>query len=281
MKKFLSLVIAVLAVVGSMAQDLISVADLKKNAANTVLIDARKADEYTKVHIKDAISIYHGSLCDDAPIKSVVKSPDALAKMFGDAGVGQGDAIVVYDEGSGKYAGRLYWILKYLGAKNVRMLDGNLTAWKAARGAITKAPSKRKATTFAPTVNKAVWASMADVKKANGNAKAVVVDVRPAAEYNGTEGQTDRLGHIPGAVNLDHAKLLATGDLMKPKAELQQMMTAAGITPDKEVILYCTSSVRAGIVFLALTTILDYPNVKVYDGAFYEWTSVAANKVEK
>jgi len=52
---------------------------------------------------------------------------------------------------------------------------------------------------------------------------------------------------------------------------LEALFNAAGITKNKEVILYCATSVRAGVVFLALSSILEYPNVKVYDGAYNEW----------
>ena len=54
----------------------------------------------------------------------------------------------------------------------------------------------------------------------------------------------------------------------------------AGITTDKEIILYCASSVRAGIVYIALTSILEFPNVRVYDGAFYEWDADSSNPIE-
>ena len=57
-------------------------------------------------------------------------------------------------------------------------------------------------------------------------------------------------------------------------------MNSACVTSDKEVILYCASSVRAGIVFMALKDILGYPNVTVYDGAYYEWESDTTNPIK-
>lgn len=283
-KTFFSSIILLFVLIGqSFAQDLISVADLKKNLTNKdlIIIDARKDTEYKEMHIKGAINIYHGALCNDAPIKSIIKSSADMASIFGKAGVSEKSMIVVYDEGSGKYAGRLYWILKYLGATNVKMLDGNMKAWKAGRAAITATATTLKATTFTPTVNKKFLATMDEVKAAQNNAKAIIVDVRPIAEYNGSEGTSTRLGHIPSAVNFDFAKLLNTDGTMKSKDEMLALLKGAGITSDKEVITYCTSSVRAGIVFLALHSVLGYPNVKVYDGALYEWESIAANQVVK
>jgi len=285
MKKILFVNLLLLFVVAGqlVAQDLISVADLKKNLTNKdlVIIDARKDAEYKEMHIKGAINIYHGSLCNDAPIKSIIKSSADMAAMFGKAGVSEKSMIVVYDDGSGKYAGRLYWILKYLGATNVKMLDGNMKAWKAGRASITATASTLKATTFTPTVNKKFLANMDEVKAAQNNSKAVIVDVRPVAEYNGSEGTSNRLGHIPHAINFDFTQLLKTDGTMKSKEDMLSLLKAAGITSDKEVIAYCTSSVRAGILFLALHSVLGYTNVKVYDGALYEWESIATNQVVK
>ena len=74
--------------------------------------------------------------------------------------------------------------------------------------------------------------------------------------------------------------MLNAKKMLKSKEELTKLFKAKGISPDKEVILFCETSVRAGIVYLALTTVLDYTKVKVYDGAYYDWQHVAANKVK-
>ena len=89
------------------------------------------------------------------------------------------------------------------------------------------------------------------------------------------------LGHIPSAKSFEYKKVLNTsGQNLKSKADLQAIFTKAGITSDKEIILYCETSVRAGVVFLALKG-LGYSKVKVYDGAFWKWTSMGSNQVEK
>jgi len=256
------------------AQDVISVKEFLKikKDANVVLVSTRKASDYGKVHIDGAIHVNHKDLYKASP-KSTLKSTAEIAKMLGEKGISNTNKIVLYDNGSGKYSGRVYWILKYMGAKNVKILDGHMKAWRMARKPVTKNPVKRKATTFAVNVNKGAIANIAQVKKASNNSASVIVDVRSADEYKGIKESKLPKGHIPSAINLEFKKVLTTKSLLKSKEDLQALFTAAGITKDKEVILYCESSVRAGIMYLALKSALGYPNVKVYDGALFEWTA--------
>lgn len=256
------------------AQDVISVKEFLKikNDDNVVLVSTRKATDYAKVHIEGAIHVNHKDLYKAEP-KSTIKSTAEIAKIFGDKGISNTNTIVLYDNGSGKYSGRIYWILKYLGAKDVKILDGHMKAWRMARKPVTKNPVKRKATTFNVAVNKAAIADIVQVKKASNSPAAVIIDVRSADEYKGIKESKLPQGHIPNAINLEFKKVMDTKSMLKSKEELQALFNAAGVTKDKEVILYCESSVRAGVVYMALKSALGYPNVKVYDGALYEWTA--------
>jgi len=275
MKKLILMVfVCFLGMQMTFAQDIISVKEFLKikSDPNVVLVSARKPADYKKVHIAGAININHKDLYKATP-KSTLKSSAEIAKILGEKGISNSNTIVLYDNGSGKYSGRMYWILKYLGAKDVKLLNGHMKAWRMARKPVTKNPANRKATTFAVNLNKGAIASIVQVKKASTNAASIIVDVRSADEFNGIKESKLPKGHIPSAINLEFKKVMTSKGKLKSKEELQALFTAAGITKDKEVILYCESSVRAGIVYLALTTALDYPNVKVYDGALFEWTA--------
>jgi len=281
MKKLILMVfVCFLGMQMTFAQDIISVKEFLKikKDPNVVLVSARKPADYKKVHIAGAININHKDLYKAAP-KSTLKSNAEIAKIFGEKGISNTNTIVLYDNGSGKYSGRIYWILKHLGAKNVKLLDGHMKAWRMARKPVTKNPAKRKATSFAVNLNKSAIASIAQVKKASNNAAAVIVDVRSADEFVGIKESKLPKGHIPSAINLEFKKVMTSKSKLKSKEDLKALFTTAGITKDKEVILYCESSVRAGIVYLALKSALDYPNVKVYDGALFEWT--ASETVQK
>ncbi|MEA3444908.1 MAG: sulfurtransferase [Bacteroidota bacterium] len=254
------------------AQDLISVKDASKKLKdkNTVIVACVKPADYKKVHIPNSVNIYHKDLCNNEPIKSIIKSPDELAKIFGKAGIDNSKSVILYDAGSYKYAGRIYWAMKYLGIKDVKILNGNIDAWKKGRKPLTKNATKTKAATFTPAVNAKAMANFSDVTAG----KAILVDVRPKGEFNGTEGKDETVkGHLKGAINFHFEDVKAANGQIKSKEQLTAMFNKAGITADKEIILYCTSSVRAGIVYMVLTSILNYQNVKVYDGAVYEWVA--------
>jgi thiosulfate/3-mercaptopyruvate sulfurtransferase len=110
-------------------------------------------------------------------------------------------------------------------------------------------------------------------------ASALLIDVRPPDEYNGTSIKPESKGYIPGAKNMEFTQILKENGSLKSKAEIENIAKGVGATADKEIILYCGTSTRTGIVYMAFTTILGYKNVKVYDGAYNEW--VVNNPVEK
>lgn len=281
--KYLSTVIIAF-LISSLAigQDLISAKELAKkmNDDNVVVVDTRKTKDYNKTHIKGAIHVYQGDLDVKTPVKGVLKKPSELAALFGSKGISEKNEIILYCN-KGTNAGRVYWALKYMGAENVKILDGQMKAWKSERKPITKKASTRKATTFNKTLHKEYLARMSDVKKSINDNNIVLVDARDIEEYNGTKEDKLRKGHIPGAISIPKKSLIDSKNKLKKKETLAKIFNDAGVTSDKKVIVYCKSSSRAGLEFMALTSILGYKNVKVYDGAFYEWEAIASNDVVK
>ena len=260
---------------GLQAQDIISANDLMKIARKptTVIVSARTADDYAQVHITNAEHIKYQDLNDDM---AMLIPADQIAKILGDKGISETKTIVLYDDGTEKYSGRMYWVLKYLGAPDVKILDGGMPAWRASRKPVTRTPTSIKKATFTPKVQPQFLATMADVSKPG----TIVVDARSAAEYNGTADTKLRPGHIPGAVNVEYVNVLDDDGKLFPNDQIQAVFTKNGVTKDKTVIVYCETSVRAGILFQVLTSALDYPNVKLYDGAYREWQSKPSNKVQ-
>ena len=281
--KYIStLVIAFLISSLAIGQDLISAKELanKMKDDNVVVVDTRKTKDYNKTHIKGAIHLYQDDLNVKTPVKGVLKKPSELAAYFGSKGISEKDEIVLYCN-KGTNAGRVYWALKYMGAENVKILDGQMKAWKSARKPITKKASTRPATTFNKTMHKEFLARMSDVKKSVNDANIVLIDARDLEEYNGTKEDKLRKGHIPGAISIPKSTLVDSKSKLKSKDALAAIFNDAGATSDKTVIIYCKSSSRAGLEFMALTSVLGYKNVKVYDGAFNEWESIAGNEVVK
>ena len=262
------------------AQDVISAADLGKKIKakeNLTIISVRKPADFKKSHLKNALNVDLKKLASEVEPKGILKSTDEIATILGKAGIDGTGLIVVYDDGKMKYAGRFYWILKYLGVENVKVMHRDLKKWQAARLPVTKSPTAVKAKTFTPKVNKAIFVDEAYVKA--NKASALLLDVRPPDEFNGTSTKPVSKGHIPGAVNMEYTQILKADGSVKSKAEIEGIAKGLGATADKEIILYCGTSTRAGIVYMAFTTILGYKNVKVYEGAYNEW--VVNNAVDK
>jgi len=247
-----------------------------------VILSARNTSDYSKKHIKGAVNLYHKDFYNAEGVDSMLKPAAKIAAMLGKKGISETSKIVIYDDGAGKLAGRMYWILSYMGVTDVNLLDGHIKSWMKARKPVTQKATEITPVTFNGTVNEGIYASIDYVKAHSGDNNVIMVDVRSIEEYDGNneDEKLQRKGHIPGAINFNYAEILNENETLKSKEDIAALLQAANITSDKEIILYCATSVRAGIVYMALTSMLDYPNVRVFDGAFYEWESDSANPVE-
>ncbi len=248
----------------------------QKSGVEIIMVDANKPKNYDVNHIKGAINIDHNELYKPGDVEGLIKSPEEMAAYFGAKGISESSEVVIYDDGSQKYSTRLYWILKYIGAQNVKILHKDLDQCRAARIALTAEPAKLKAVTFTPTVNPELIVNLEDVKARKDSPGVKLVDCRTAEEFNGVKNSQ---GHIPGAININHEDLLTASGAFKSADELKMIAEKNGITPEIEVMVYCKTSVRAAVAYVAFKNILGYQNVKVYDGAYNEW--VANNPVEQ
>lgn len=259
----------------AIGSDLISakeVAKIMKND-NVVVISAQKTSAYNDFHITGSISLPPSILVDNEPITYMLKDVAEMEAIIGSKGVSETNQIIIYDEGSHKYSGRLYWTFKYLGVKDVKILNGGLESWKANRKPVTSSPTVLEETTFTSIIQPQFLAELSEVKQASLDPNYVIIDARSNEEYAGTDNTKLRPGHIPNAVHINYTDLMASSGELKSDDELKALYTDKGVTPDKTVIIYCKTSVRAAIEFAALYSVLGYENVKVFDGAFAEWSS--------
>ena len=105
-----------------------------------------------------------------------------------------------------------------------------------------------------------------------GDPTVAILDARSVAEYDGKDKRARRVGHIPGAVNLNWTTTIDQTRKMrlKEQQELRKMLSAIGVTPDKEVIVYCHTHHRSSHTYIMLKA-LGFPNVKAYPGSWSEW----------
>lgn len=246
--------------------------DYAKKTSGLIIVDASKPDLYTKAHLKGAINLPYKELNQkEGKVEGLMESPANMAKVFGDKGISENDAIVVYDEGSQKYSTRVYWLLKYLGASNVKLLHKENNAWRDSRILLTSEPTKLKAKTFIPKVNESKAIDVAGISAKMND--VVLIDAREVAEYSGTEtgDKAYSKGHFPKAVNVEFKSLLNADDSYKSVDELTKLFADKGLTSDKTYVLYCKTGVKASVVYFALTELLKYSNVSLYDGGYVEW----------
>ena len=279
MKNILIVSLMILAIsANTIAQPTISVDELTKNLKNTnlVIIAAGTVDEYNKAHITGSVSLPYTAFDKAGEIEGLLIAEQEMAKILGGIGVSEKSTIVVYDEFDSRYAARIYSLLKYLGAKDVKILDGGLEAWKKGRKPITRNPTNISKTTFTPSVNKSLLTGIEKVDASKSN--LVLIDTRSPEEFNGIK---DSKGRLPGAINIEYKELLDANGMIKAKADLEKVYAAKGVSKDKQIILYCSSGVRTGLHYLVMVDILGYQNVKIYDGGYNEYVSKFPGKIVK
>jgi len=281
---FTTIVVFTILVVNLAAQgDIITAKQFKKlnkNIENLIVIDASKTKLYKKAHLKNAISVPYKILNvkkGEGGVSGLLKSPDELAKILGEKGVSNDDFIVVYDEGSQKYSSRVYWVLKYLGVKDVKILHKDNTSWRKARLPLTSAPAKTKVKTFEPMVDNSVLATVGFIESNLGKDDFVLIDARGAKEYSGIMDEKKNKyskGHLPGAIHISFKDVLNEDKSFKSVEDMKKIADANGFTADKTFVVYCKTGVKASVVFVALKNVLDYSDIRLYDGAYLEWEHI-------
>ena len=258
----------------------ISVGELQKFRAETVLIDARPRRNYEKQHIPGAVNvdlyIYHWS---DTTPDGLKAFEDQLTKIFVWAGVRDDRRVVFYDNVSGMYAARGVWLLRYLGHSRASMLDGGFRAW-IRRGLPTESGSVRlRAGRFAPFIRDDLMATKDYMKKKLHDRAVQFLDTREPREWRGELVRGARGGRVPGALNKDWRRNLSRDGRFKDVEKLGQMYKELGLDTGKEVITYCQGGFRAANSFVALS-MLGY-NVRTYLASWNEWSNDLDAPVER
>lgn len=254
--------------------------ELKTNKS-MIIIDVQAADVYNKQHIQGAINIPHKSLYKDGPVEGQFKSNEELAAIFSEKGVSNTSKIILYDDGSQKYNSRVWWILNYLGATDITLFHKESAQMESARIPMTATPTKLKATTFEVNVNAEMNIDMASLKNAINDAGIVLLDNREQDEYNGVDKANKSKGHLPGAVFMNFKEILNANGSFKTKEEIIEVAAKFGATPEKNIVVYCQTGIKAAPVYIALKEIAGFNNVKLYAGAYAEWASINDNPIVK
>jgi thiosulfate/3-mercaptopyruvate sulfurtransferase len=205
------------------------------------IVDARKKEDYQAGHIPGAVSIPHSTTFDpNREPSGLVGPPEAIAKLFGDAGVDEYAHVVVYDEGRATVAARVFWTLEYYGHPNVSVLDGGLAKWTAEGRELTTVEPQVAPVTFTVRARPETLSTRERILDELEDDGAVMLDARTEGEFTGEDARAERGGHIPGAVHIEWTENFTPGDapVFKSALELQKLYQDEGVTKDKRVHAY-------------------------------------------
>jgi thiosulfate/3-mercaptopyruvate sulfurtransferase len=284
MKKLISLALLVFAFNATFAVAHISnqeFSDLIKNSKDLVIIDANRTANYATSHVKNAVNVWQQEIFLTSTPEGKLKSNEELAKYFGDKGISETSNIVIYDDGTNKYTTRIWFVLKYLGVVNVKIVTKIDAEWAKFRIPVNATAVKLPAVKFNVTPNPSMQSDFENMKAKMGQPGFVLVDVRYVEEFNGADKDKKSEGHLPGAKLIPHKELLKADGSFKSKEEIAEIAKKYDLSPDKEIVFYCYSGVRAAVNYYVFKEIMEYPHVTVLDGGYNYWALDKSNKIDK
>lgn len=248
------------------------------------VLDVRSAYmQYFEGHVRGASHLDPHTL--RGPSKGLpvqYRTPERMAEIFSQAGVTDSTQVIAYADGADILSATMtLYALERLGFTNASIVDGGLAAIRDSVALEQGFPTyEPKPVRFAD--NASIGATLADVESGLADGKTLFVDARPPEQYKGEARIWKRNGHIPGAVSLWWKRLTTDTNThkLKPRDEIKAMFESAGITPDRNIIVYCGTSREATLIYMYLTRELDYPSVRLYEGAWTEYSAIDRLPVE-
>lgn len=198
------------------------------------------------------------------------------------AGVDRDSQVVAYDDATGMFAARLWWMLRWLGHSEVAVLDGGFRRWRELGLPLTAAVPAPREGSFAGDAHPALAVDGDTVLESAADPEQRVIDARAAERYRGEVEPIDRVaGHVPGARNHPSSSLLgANGCLLPGDALRQSLLGTLGEVAPERTIVYCGSGVTACHVLLAMEH-AGLRGGRLYPGSWSEWSRNPTRPVAK
>jgi thiosulfate/3-mercaptopyruvate sulfurtransferase len=255
-------------------------------------VDYDPTANYHMGHLPNAVLFDWRQDIND-PVRRDILSAEQLTHLFRRAGVEAHSTLVLYGDFNNWFAAFAFWVFKYYGFADVRLLNGGRKKWIAEDRPLTKGnPPPASSSYTAGTPNEKLRAYYEEVRHGLDRVKAGtlrLVDVRGPKEFTGevtappeypTE-HAQRGGHIPGATNIPWAQAVNEDGTFKSAAELKALYGGKGVSGDHPVITYCRIGERSSHTWFVLTYLLGYRDVRNYDGSWTEWGNLIRSPIEK
>lgn len=240
-----------------------------------VLLDTRgSATAYMAHHIDGAVHLPPETFYREVGgIRGMFPGVEEMSRLLREAGVSNGSRVVIYDQENALWASRLFWSLEYLGHRNVAVLNGGLSKWRAEGRPVRSGTQRaREPGTFEADPQEHLLVDGSWIEANLEEPDVTILDTRSQEEYTGAEVHAARGGHIPGAelqnwvVNLTEESGLT---VFKSKEALSQIY-ADHIDGSGPTITHCQTGVRGSHTYLVLRY-LGAEEVALYDGSWEEW----------
>jgi thiosulfate/3-mercaptopyruvate sulfurtransferase len=257
------------------------------NTPGTVFVEVDEdTAAYDGGHLAGAVKLDWKTDLQD-PIRRDFVNKEQFEKLLSERGIGNDDTVVLYGGNNNWFAAYAYWYFKLYGHQNVKLLDGGRKKWELDGRELSKDTVSRPATSYkAQAQDLSIRAFRDETVAAIGNKN--LVDVRSPDEFSGKllapahlpQEQSQRGGHIPGALNVPWAKAANEDGTFKSDDELRALYGEAGLDASKETIAYCRIGERSSHTWFALHELLGETSVKNYDGSWTEYGSLVGVPIE-
>ncbi len=241
--------------------------------SNALLVDTRPMPEYREEHISGAVNISRGDIVVLQPFPNLVAPAEQIERVMGNRGIDNDTLVIAYDDNNNMDAARLWWTLKAYGHDEVKVVSGGLNALRNAGFALDDAAPQVGETSFtAEPLNEEMLVTAQEIRRQldEPSPEVVLVDTRSEEEH--------LEGHIPGSVHIDYTENNFSDGTFRPVNHIRIIYLQKGIDYEKEVQLYCHTSIRGAQSYLALYN-AGYRDLRLYDGAWVEWTANPMNPV--
>ena len=264
--------------------------NISNKAVKVVEVDYDPENAYKQGHIQEATLIWWKRDIND-PVRRDIISKAQFEDLMSRNGITPESEVILYGDFNNWFAAFVFWIFKYYGHENVKLMNGGRKKWELEKKPYTKGePQIQKTKYVALPPDEGLRAYLFDVRRTLDREDTVLVDVRSPKEFSGEitappeypMEHAQRGGHIPKANNIPWATAVNDADgTFKSVNELKQVYESKGVTPDKDVICYCRIGERSSHTWFVLKYLLGYPQVRNYDGSWTEWGNMIGNPVEK
>ena len=238
--------------------------------------------EYEAAHIPGAVYAHLDRDLSSTPTgtngRHPLPDPSELRRRLGTFGIAPGVQVVAYDQDTGAFASRLWWLLRFVGHRAVAVLDGGLAKWTAEGRPTRGGIERRKQADFTGERNRDMMVDAATVAQVTKRRDWRLLDARAPERYRGEVEPIDKkAGHIPTAVNHPFQTNLTAGGTFRSPSELRAQFEASlGSVPPPQIIAYCGSGVTACHNLLAMEH-AGLHGAKLYPGSWSEWSADASN----